>query len=67
MNNGSGGGDIVQEHVLPAIILPAEDHPSFLENSFSLTVMKFKSDIDVNVLFILENFLKLYGTKGILL
>ena len=71
MNNGSGGGDIVQEHVLPAIILPAEDRPigdpSFLENSFSLTVTKLKSDIDVNVLFILENFLKLYCTKGILL
>ena len=71
MNNGSGGGDAVQEHVLPANILPAEDRPigdpSFLENSFSLTVMKFKSDIDVNVLFILENFLKLYCTKGILL
>ena len=71
MNNGSGGGDIVQEHVLPANILPAEDRPigdpSFLENSFSLTVTKLKSDTDVNVLFILENFLKLYCTKGILL
>jgi hypothetical protein len=57
----------VQEHVLPANILPAEDRPigdpSFLENSFSLTVTKLKSDIDVNVLFILENFLKLYCTK----
>ena len=72
MNNGSGGGDIVQEHALPAIILLAEDRPigdppSFLENNFSLTVTKLKSDIDVNVLFILENFLKLYCTKGILL
>jgi hypothetical protein len=70
MNNGSGG-DIVQEHVLPAIILPAEDRPigdpSFVENSFSLTVTKLKSDIDVNVLFILENFLKNYCTKGKLL
>jgi hypothetical protein len=69
MNNGSGGGDDVQEHVLPANILPAEDRPigdpSFLENSFSLTVTKLKSDIDVNVLFILESFLKLYCTKGI--
>ena len=47
MNNGSGGGDIVQEHALPAIILPAEDRPigdpSFLENSFSLTVTKLKA------------------------
>ncbi len=71
MNNGSGGGDIAQEHALPAIILPAEDRLiedlSFLENSFSLTVTKLKCHIDVNVLFILENFLKMYCTKGILL
>ena len=47
MNNGSGGGDIVQENALPAIILPAEDRPigdpSFLENSFSLTVTKLNA------------------------